>query len=125
MQSLRMPTSGVPGVEQSGEGPQEATGQLGCEREGFAAAPGVRASAERAELTSGDPPRLPAEDEHPPPSLSLTSFCFPTHFLGSSLSLLTLSFSLPLLLFSPQSLQRWPAGDHEGGWALWPDTGRE
>lgn len=91
---------------------------------GFAAVLGVRASAQRAELTSGDPPRLPAEDELPPPSLSLTSFRFPAHFLGAGLSLLTPSLSLSPLLFSPQSLLRWPGEDHGGGWALWPDTGR-
>lgn len=42
---------------------------------------GGRAPAERAELTSGDP-RLPAEDEHSPPFLSLPLLLFPLPLPG-------------------------------------------
>ena len=89
----------------------------GWERgEGFAATLGGRASAERAELTLGNP-HLPAEDEWARPLTQLHS-CFPSHFLGSSLRRLTL-LSLALLpsLFSPQSLPRQLGQNHDGGWA--------
>lgn len=65
-----------------GLGSQEATSHLVWERgEGFAPALGGRAPAERAELTSGDP-RLPAEDEHSPPFLSLPLLLFPLPLPG-------------------------------------------
>lgn len=82
VRALQMPRSGVPGMGQKQEEPQEATSHLVWERgEGFAPALGGRAPAEIAELTSGDP-RLPAEDEHSPPFLSLPLLLFPLPLPG-------------------------------------------
>lgn len=82
VRALQMPRSGVPGMGQKQEEPQEATSHLVWERgAGFAPALGGRAPAERAELTSGDP-RLPAEDEHSPPFLSLPLLLFPLPLPG-------------------------------------------
>lgn len=89
------------------------------------AALGVRASADWGELPSGDPPKLPAEMSllllpcHPPHSASP-----PTSWVPASACSSFLSLSLSSHPLSSQSLLRCPGGDHDGGWALWPDTGR-